>query len=199
MKHNIEVSNKKDLKNLIEKVLLAHGEDPNREGLRDTPKRVVEMYSELLSGYGQNVSNVIKLFDSNGYSDLVTVCNIDFYSLCEHHMIPFYGQVHIAYIPNSKVLGLSKFARIVDIYSKRLQTQENLTRQISDAIEKYVNPDGSIVYIEAEHLCVSMRGVKKKGFLTKTSIKRGIFERDQDLVKQFYQDTDSRMEVKNES
>lgn len=196
MKHNTEVSKHEDLNSLIGKILLAHGEDPNREGLKETPMRVSKMYSELLSGYTHEVTDVIKLFDSNGYSGLVTACNIDFYSLCEHHMIPFFGQVHIAYIPNGKVLGLSKFARIVDIYSKRLQTQENLTRQISDAIEKFVKPRGSIVCIEAEHLCVSMRGVKKRGFLTKTCIKTGIFEKDQNLIKQFYQDINPKKEVK---
>lgn len=185
---NISKSKEDEVKSLVDKLILMCGDDPKREGLKETPGRVVKMYSELLSGYNNSASDVIKLFDSNGFSDLVTASNIDFYSLCEHHMVPFFGQVHIGYVPNGKVLGLSKFSRIVDIFSKRLQTQENLTKQIVDVIEKYIEPKGSIVCIEAEHMCVSMRGVKKKGFITKTSIKRGLFKNDQNLVNQFYQD-----------
>ena len=174
-------------KNVTE-LIKSFGEDTNRDGLKETPARVVRMYHELLEGYTQDEAKIFKVFDCDGYKDLVTVSNIDFYSLCEHHMIPFFGKVHIGYLPNGKVLGLSKFARLTDMYSRRLQTQENITKQIADAIEKYLNPEGLIVVIEAEHLCVSMRGIKKKGFITTTSIARGKLKRNRRLVTQFYRD-----------
>lgn len=164
------------------------GENPSREGLVETPKRVVKMYRELLGGYGVDVKSLFKIFKSNGYDDLVTVTNIDFYSLCEHHIIPFYGKVHIGYVPNDKILGLSKFARIVEAFSHRLQTQENLTRQIADSIEKNLKPKGLIVYSEAEHLCINMRGVRKKGLLTKTVVKKGLLVKKPGLLDQFYRD-----------
>lgn len=164
------------------------GEDSNRSGLKETPDRIYRMYHELLSGYDSDPSVVFKTFESNGYSGLVTAGNIDFYSLCEHHIIPFFGKVHIGYVPNGKVLGLSKFARLVEVYSHRLQTQENLTQQIADALEKYLHPRGFVVYIEAEHLCVSMRGIKKRGFVTKTTIAKGLLEKNKKYIDQFYKD-----------
>jgi GTP cyclohydrolase I len=164
------------------------GDNPKRPGLKETPDRVNRMYHELLNGYRIDPNTVFKTFDSNGYKGLVTAVNIDFYSLCEHHIIPFFGKVHIGYIPNGKILGLSKFARLVEIYSHRLQTQENLTKQIADALEKYLHPRGYIVYAEAEHLCVSMRGIKKKGFITKTTISKGLLVKNIKYIKQFYQD-----------
>lgn len=178
--------NVKEAEKNIESFLTLLGEDVDRDGLLETPKRVVRMYRELLAGYNQDENKLYKLFDSGGYKDLVTVCNIDFYSLCEHHMIPFFGKVHIAYLPDKKVLGLSKFARLVDMYTHRLQTQENITKQIADSIEKYLQPKGLIVLIEAQHLCVSMRGIKKKDFITSTSISRGLLTKDSRLVDQFY-------------
>jgi len=169
--------------------LLTHfGEDVCRDGLKETPARVIRMYGELLSGYNDDPRKHFKLFDSNGYHDLVTVSNIDFYSLCEHHMIPFFGKVHIGYIPNGKVLGLSKFARIVEVFARRLQTQENITHQIAEAIEEHMHPQGLAVVIEAEHLCVSMRGIKKKGFVTTTSVFNNKLKTDSGLVAQFYRD-----------
>ncbi len=172
----------------IVNLLKYFGEDLTREGLRETPARVIRMYKELLDGYNKDEREVFKLFDSNGFHDLVTVSNINFYSLCEHHMIPFFGKVHIGYLPNGKVLGLSKFARLVDIYSRRLQTQENITKQVADAIEKYLNPMGLIVVIEAQHLCMCMRGIKKKGIVTTTSITRGKLSKEKQLIDQFYRD-----------
>lgn len=172
----------------VESLLSFLGENVNRDGLRETPGRVVRMYKELLGGYDQDESKIFKVFESNGYHDLVTVSNIDFYSLCEHHLIPFFGKVHIGYLPNGKVLGLSKFARLVDIYSHRLQTQENITKQIADAIETNLKPDGLIVVIEAQHLCVSMRGIKKKGFITTTSIAQGKLKENKYLIDRFYRD-----------
>jgi len=170
------------------------GEHPDREGLQETPKRVIKMYAELLGGYSQNPAQVFKTFDSNGYKGLVTVSNIRFYSLCEHHMIPFFGKVHIGYVPNGKVLGLSKFARLTEIFSQRLQTQENLTNQIIDSLEKNLHPKGLIVTTEAEHLCMSMRGIKKTDCVTKTTISRGIIKKRSDLIDQFYREINSKAE-----
>lgn len=164
------------------------GEDSKRSALRETPDRVERMYQELLNGYNADPSKIFKTFESNGYKGLVTVGNIDFYSLCEHHIIPFFGKVHIGYVPNGRVLGLSKFARLVELYSHRLQTQENLTKQIADSLEKYLHPKGYVVYIEAEHLCVSMRGIKKKGFVTKTNISKGLLGKNKRYMDQFYRD-----------
>lgn len=173
---------------LIVNLLTYFGENPKRDGLVETPERVLRMYSELLSGYNENPKTILKTFNSNGYHDLVTVTDIDFYSLCEHHLIPFFGKAHIGYIPNGKILGLSKFARLVEIYARRLQTQENLTKQIFDAISQNLHPQGLIVAIEAEHLCVSMRGIKKKGFVTKTTMKDNSIKNRSDLILQFYRD-----------
>src|SRR3989344_6261607 len=147
-----------EFKTTLIKLFTEVGEDPSRDGLIETPQRIFKMYKELFNGYSQNPASVFKTFDGNGYQQLVSVTNIDFYSLCEHHMIPFWGQVHIGYVPNGKILGLSKFARIVEVFSKRLQTQENLTKQIADSFTKYLGPVGLIVHVEAEHLCMSMRG-----------------------------------------
>lgn len=176
---------------LVRELIDALGEDTNRDGLIETPKRVVKMYKELFSGYGQNEKDVFKLFKSNGYGEIVTVSNIEFHSLCEHHMIPFFGKVHIGYVPNGQLLGLSKFSRLVQMYSKRLQTQENLTNQIADSLQRNLHPKGLIVHIEAEHLCVAMRGIKQQGVVTKTTVKKGVLAVDQILIQQFYQDISS--------
>jgi GTP cyclohydrolase IA len=173
---------------LVSELLSFCGENVNRSGLQETPGRVIRMYEEVLGGYKIKIEPIFKTFDSNGYHDLVTASNIGFYSLCEHHMVPFFGKVHIGYIPNGRILGLSKFARLVEVYSRRLQTQENLTKQIADAIEKYLHPQGFIVHTQAEHLCVAMRGVKKDGFLTKTTIIRGALKKKPELLDQFYRD-----------
>jgi len=172
----------------VESLLKYFGENTQRDGLLETPSRVIRMYNEILDGYTQDESKIFKVFDCEGYSDLVTVGNIDFYSLCEHHMIPFFGKVHIGYLPNGKILGLSKFARLTDLFTRRLQTQENITKQIADSIEKYLQPEGVIVVIEAQHLCVSMRGIRKKGFMTTTSVARGKLKDDKYLIDRFYRD-----------
>jgi len=179
---------KNEAENLIKRFLSLLGEDVEREDLLETPQRIVRMYRELFSGYKTDPDSVIKTFSGNGYHDLVTISNIEFHSLCEHHMIPFYGRVHIGYIPGKKILGLSKFARIVDLFSQRLQTQENLTRQIADFIDSKLKPQGVIVHIEAEHLCVNMRGVKKGGLVTSTTTTRGLLSRKPELVNQFNRD-----------
>jgi GTP cyclohydrolase IA len=154
------------------------GDDPSREGLRDTPKRVVKAYEELFSGYQQNAEHVLsRVFEEvHGYDDMVLVRGIPFTSHCEHHMVPFFGTAHVAYYPSEVgVVGLSKLARLVDVYAKRLQTQEALTAQIIGAIDRHLRPRGCAVMLEAQHMCMSMRGVRKHGSETVTTQFTGIF------------------------
>lgn len=183
---------KKLVTNFVLQLLSSFGEDTSREGLVETPLRIFKMFEELLSGYSQDQKTVFKTFKSNGYKDLVTLTNIRFHSLCEHHMIPFFGKIHIGYVPNGKVLGLSKFVRLTEIFSHRLQTQENLTNQIANALEENLNPRGLIVTIKAEHLCMSMRGVRKSDCITTTTICRGLLKKNTKLVDQFYREINSK-------
>jgi len=165
----------------VRTLILWAGDDPDREGLRDTPKRVVKAYEELYSGYRDEASGVLsRVFEEvQGYDDLVLVRDIPFASHCEHHMVPFVGKAHIAYYPSEHgVVGLSKLARLVDVFARRLQTQEALTAQIVGAIETYLKPRGCAVMIEAEHMCMSMRGVLKQGTATVTNQFTGIFHDD---------------------
>src|SRR6202167_2005452 len=150
------------MQDLIRQLLAELGEDPGREGLLDTPKRVEKALAFLTSGYDADLDKVLNdaLFTVD-YSEMVIVKDIDFYSLCEHHLLPFFGKCHIAYIPNSKVIGLSKIPRLVDVFSRRLQVQERLTRQIADAIDSAIQPQGVAIILEAQHLCMMMRGVDK--------------------------------------
>lgn len=160
------------------KTLLAYiGEDAGREGLLDTPRRVVEAYDELFQGYRQDYAEVLNrtFGETAGYDDFVLVRDIGFNSHCEHHMMPFYGKAHIAYAPVERVVGLSKLARVVDIFAHRLQTQEHLTAQITNAIDEILQPRGVAVMIEAEHTCMSVRGVAKEGTLTLTTRYTGLF------------------------
>jgi GTP cyclohydrolase IA len=157
------------------------GDDPSREGLRDTPKRVVKAFEEFFSGYKADAADVLsRIFEEvHGYDDLVLIRDIPFSSHCEHHMVPFFGMAHVGYYPSdSGVVGLSKFARLVDIYAKRLQTQEALTAQIIGAIDRHLHPRGCAVMLEAQHLCMSMRGVRKNGAETITTQFTGIFRDD---------------------
>jgi len=188
-------SNQEGLELIITKLLTALDEDPNREGLKETPQRMAKMYNELLCGYKADPKSVFKVFDSEYYHGLIVVSDINFFSLCEHHLIPFYGKIHIGYVPNGKVLGLSKFARLVEIFSRRLQLQERLTKQIEDTITKYLRPLGVIVYCEAEHLCMSMRGVKKNGSKAKTLSKSGLMETNKTLVEEFFMQINSKTET----
>ena len=163
------------------RTLIAYaGDNPDREGLRDTPKRVIDAYDELYSGYRQCPVDVLeRTFSEIGsYDDFVLVRDIDFHSHCEHHMMPFYGKAHVAYRPVDRVVGLSKLARLVDVYARRLQTQEHMTSQIATAIEEILQPRGVAVMIEAEHLCMSLRGVTKPGALTVTTQFSGLFRDD---------------------
>ncbi|RKW69385.1 GTP cyclohydrolase I FolE [Galactobacter caseinivorans] len=159
----------------VHEILLAIGEDPERDGLKDTPARVAKAYAEIFSGLHQDPAAILdKSFDI-GHSELVVVKDIPFYSTCEHHLVPFHGRAHVGYIPGEggKVTGLSKLARLVDLFAKRPQVQERLTTQIVEALETHLEPRGAIVVVECEHLCMSMRGVKKPGTLTTTSAVRG--------------------------
>jgi GTP cyclohydrolase I len=167
---------KAQIKSAIEQILKAVGEDPERDGLIRTPERIARMYAELLSGYEVDPMQVVNeaLFDVK-YDEMVIVRDIEFYSLCEHHMLPFMGRVHVAYLPDGKVLGLSKIPRIVDLYARRLQVQERMTRQIADFIRDLLHPQGVAVVIEALHLCMSMRGVQKHNARLTTSAMHGAF------------------------
>ena len=161
-------------------ILEGIGEDPDREGLADTPGRVAEMYREVLAGVGREPTEVLTVVKGAGHDEMVMVRDIPLYSYCEHHLIPFTGRAHVAYIPNrdGRITGLSKIARLVDLLSKRLQVQERLTTQIADALDEALEPRGVFVVIEAEHLCMTMRGVKKPGSITVTSAVRGRFRSD---------------------
>jgi GTP cyclohydrolase I len=161
----------------VREIIEALGEDPDREGLADTPRRVARFYSEVFEGiHGDPGAVLDAFFGEEHYQEIVMVREIPFYSMCEHHFVPFHGQAHVAYMPRGRVTGLSKLARLVDGYAKRPQMQERLTAQIADSLADHLNPLGVLVVIEAEHLCMSMRGVKKPGALTVTSAVRGIME-----------------------
>jgi GTP cyclohydrolase I len=161
----------------VRSILVAIGEDADREGLQRTPERVADMYAELFAGIGQDPKDELKVVFEAGHDEMVMVKNIAFGSICEHHLIPFIGEAHLAYIPNDdgEITGLSKLVRLVDVVSKKPQVQERLTTEIADALEEALKPRGVLVVIEAEHLCMSMRGVRKPGSRTVTSAVRGQF------------------------
>jgi len=163
----------------VESILVEIGEDPSRQGLVKTPHRVAKAYEFLTQGYHKNIDKILNgaIFDEK-YDEMVIVKDIDFYSLCEHHMIPFYGKVHVAYIPNGKIVGLSKIPRIVDVFARRLQVQERMTQQIADTIDKYLSPTGVAVVAEGYHMCMMMRGVEKQNSFSITSAVHGVFTED---------------------
>ncbi|MBK7497663.1 MAG: GTP cyclohydrolase I FolE [Ignavibacteriales bacterium] len=170
---------KNKTKNLITDLLVQIGEDPTREGLLTTPKRVAEAYEFLTKGYNQDIEEVINdAIFTEKYDEMVLVKNIDFYSMCEHHMLPFYGKVHVAYIPNGKIVGLSKIPRIVDVFARRLQVQERMTQQIADTLDKHLQPIGVAVVSEAYHMCMMMRGVEKQNSSATSSAMLGVFKDD---------------------
>jgi len=168
-----------EMQDIIRRLLAELGEDPSREGLRDTPKRVEKSLQFLTSGYSADVDSVLNnaLFTVD-YNEMVIVKDIDFYSLCEHHLLPFFGKCHVAYIPQGHVIGLSKIPRLVDIFARRLQIQERLTSQIADTLLAKVQPMGVAVVMEASHLCMSMRGVEKQNSVAVTSAMLGVFRED---------------------
>ncbi len=168
------------MEKLIENILEELGEDPKRQGLRKTPARVVETLKFLTKGYSENVEDILKgaLFDVQ-YDEMVIIRNIEVYSLCEHHLLPFSGKCHVGYLPSNKVIGLSKVIRLVELFARRLQVQERLTQQIAHTIQEQANPQGVGVIIEAQHLCMMMRGVQKQDVKVTTSTLLGKFRQDQ--------------------
>lgn len=163
----------------IKKLLETIDPNVNREGLSDTPRRIDESYKKLFSGYEKKPEDVLTVFDDENYDEMIVVKNIEFYSTCEHHMLPFFGKAHIGYIPNGKIIGLSKLPRLVEIYSRRLQTQERLTTQIADGLKTLLNPKGIAVILEAKHLCMMARGIEKQMSEVSTSALKGLFKKDQ--------------------
>ena len=172
---------KAKIEQAVRLILEGVGDDPDREGVRDTPRRVADMYAEVLDGIGVDPEPIVTVVPGADFDELIMVKDIPLTSLCEHHMLPFNGRAHVAYIPNKdgRITGLSKIARVVDALAKRLQVQERLTTQIADALDAALEPRGVFVVIEAEHLCMTMRGVKKPGAMTVTSAVRGLFRSDE--------------------
>jgi GTP cyclohydrolase IA len=163
------------IKQGVRMILEGIGEDPDRSGLKETPDRVARMYEEICGGMNVDPVEMVKTLDSDSHDEIVLIRNIPFYSMCEHHLLPFIGVAHVAYLPAKDLMGISKLARIVDVHSRRLQIQERLTTDVAESIMQSIKPRGTLAIIEAEHLCMTMRGVKKPGARTVTSVVRGIF------------------------
>ncbi len=182
----MKTDNQRPLEKTIRQLLIDIGEDPDREGLKRTPSRVAKAYDDLTSGYSKDVKQILNgaIFNER-YNEMVIVKDIDFYSLCEHHMLPFFGKVHIAYIPKGKIVGLSKLPRVVDIFARRLQVQERLTQQIAETLYDALKPAGVAVVIEAQHLCMMMRGVEKQNSFATTSAMFGEFHKDDKTRSEF--------------
>lgn len=177
----------KKMQSAVRTILVGIGEDPEREGLKATPERVQRMWGELCSGYDMDLESVVHgaVFDESCDS-MVLIRNISFYSMCEHHMLPFYGKIHVAYIPDGKIIGLSKIPRIVEMYARRLQVQERLTEQVCEAVESILHPQGIAVLTKGLHMCSIMRGVKKESAELITTRFTGVFEKDPVLRDDFY-------------
>lgn len=166
-------------------ILDSLGEDVHRDGLIDTPRRVAKMYSEYLNGYQIDPKSLFTTFEGDGYNELVIVKDIPFFSMCEHHMLPFHGTAHVGYIPTERIVGISKIARLVEAFGHRLQVQERMTAQIADTMVEHLKPRGVMVVVEAEHLCMSARGIQKPGSKTVTSVVRGDFHNDPEARAEF--------------
>ncbi len=177
MRATIERVDQAGVRDAVRRIIEAIGEDPTREGLLDTPRRIAGMYEELFAGLQQDPREVLSTGFQESHREMVILKNIPFYSLCEHHFLPFHGQAHVGYVPKGRIVGASKIARVVDILARRPQMQERLTGQVADAIAEGLSPDGVAVVIEAEHLCMTMRGVQKPGTTLITSAIRGAFRR----------------------
>lgn len=174
------------IKEAVKMIIEAVGEDPNREGLKDTPDRIARMYDEIFSGLNKTGYEYLQKSFTVEDDDIIIEKDINFYSMCEHHFLPFFGKVHIAYVPNGKVAGLSKLARTVEVFARRPQLQERMTGQIAEALKEHLNAKGVMVIIEAEHLCMSMRGIKKPGSKTITVVTKGILKEDENMKKEAY-------------
>ena len=177
MRATIETVDQAGVRDAVRRIIEAIGEDPSREGLLDTPRRIAEMYEELFTGLHEDPREVLSTSFQESHREMIILKNIPFYSLCEHHFLPFHGQAHVGYVPQGRIVGASKIARVVDILARRPQLQERLTGQVADAITEALSPDGVAVVIEAEHLCMTMRGVQKPGTTLITSAIRGAFRR----------------------
>ena len=177
---------KQKIKQGVRMILEGIGEDPEREGLMETPDRIARMYEEICGGLYESAEEHLKRTFTAEDTEMVVEKDITFYSMCEHHMMPFYGKVHIAYVPDGKVVGLSKLARTVEVYARRLQLQEKMTVEIADALMEYLAPKGVMVLTEAEHMCMTMRGVKKPGSKTVSVVTRGVFEDNERLQNMFF-------------
>jgi len=178
MAKKIETIDTERIKKAVKEILLAVGEDVDREGLKRTPQRVARMYAELLAGFHEDPKEHLRSVFTENYDEIVLLRDIPFYSICEHHLLPFIGSAHVAYLPKGVVLGVSKLARIVDTFARRLQAQERLTYQIADFIMDSLKPQGVAVVLEASHSCMTIRGIRKPGSIMVTSALRGIFKRD---------------------
>jgi GTP cyclohydrolase I len=171
----------------LRNIIKAIGENPDREGLVETPKRIFNSWKELYAGYKQDPEKILgKTFESDGYDQMVILKDIELYSNCEHHNLPFIGKAHVAYLPNKRVVGISKLARLVDCFARRMQIQERLTEEVANSIDKVLSPQGVIVVVEAQHLCMRMRGVQKQNSIMVTSAVRGCFKEDNSIKQEFF-------------
>ncbi|MFC1733453.1 GTP cyclohydrolase I FolE [candidate division KSB1 bacterium] len=175
----------KKIEKLVKELICTIGEKCDREGLLDTPKRVAKSYEKLFGGYKKDPKKLIKVFDNEGYDEMIICKDIDFYSTCEHHMLPFIGKVHVGYIPDDKIIGLSKLPRLVEIFSRRMQNQERLTKQIANTLNDMLNPKGVGVVIEAQHLCMKARGIEKQNCVISTSSFTGLFKKQLNTRSEF--------------
>lgn len=170
---------------LIKALIETVDPEPGREGLVDTPRRVDKAFDHLFSGYGKDPAEVLTVFDDEKYDEMILVKNIEFYSFCEHHMLPFFGRAHVAYIPNGKIIGLSKLPRLLEIFSRRLQNQERITTQVAEALVELLNPKGVAVVLEAKHFCMMARGVEKQMSEVTTSALKGLFKKNASTREEF--------------
>lgn len=173
------------LERAVEKLIASLGEHVGREGLSATPRRVAKAYEKMFSGYDKKPEEILTVFDGEGYDEMIVVKDIDLYSVCEHHLLPFFGKAHIGYIPDGKIIGLSKIPRLVEIFSRRLQNQERLTVEIAAALKKLISPKGVGVVLEAKHLCMMARGVEKQGSMVTTSAMLGLFKKELNTRSEF--------------
>lgn len=179
--------NQKNLEKAVRQLISALGEDIKRPDFLKTPSRVVKAFEKVFSGYSKNPKQILTVFDDKHYDEMIVVRDIEFYSTCAHHMLPFFGKAHIGYIPNGKIIGLSKLPRLVEIYSRRLQVQERLTVEIAEALKELINPKGVGVVLEARHLCMMARGVEKQGSEVVTSAMLGLFKKELNTRSEFLQ------------